>query len=388
MRLAVFSHKTCWISSESASGYATDGGFAFQMRAISELFSSTRLVIPCSESAAGEGLNHLTGRNISVTPLNDIPGTGLRRKINLFFWLFRSSAILVRELRRADAVHTPIPSDIGTVAMLLAFVFRKPLFVRHCGNWLVQKTVAERFWKWFMERFAGGRNVMLATGGSEASPSRLNANIHWIFSTSLSEQELDELRQFRRNLRDGRARLIIACRQEEAKGTGRVIQSLPLILNDFRNATLDVVGDGSALTKFKKVAAELQLSERVTFHGRLDHAGVIRLLQRADLFCFPTTASEGFPKVVLEALACGLPVITTRVSVLPLLIQNGCGLLIEEKTPMAVAQAITKCLADQEDYRRMSAQASATAGQFSLERWRDTIGDFLREAWGPLRSDA
>ena len=56
--------------------------------------------------------------------------------------------------------------------MLFAFVLRKPLFVRHCGNWFVQTTAAEHFWKWFMVRFAGGRNVMIATGGDDIRRQR------------------------------------------------------------------------------------------------------------------------------------------------------------------------------------------------------------------------
>jgi glycosyltransferase involved in cell wall biosynthesis len=109
---------------------------------------------------------------------------------------------------------------------------------------------------------------------------------------------------------------------------------------------------------------------------------VIELLQQADLFCYPTRASEGFPKVVLEALACGLPVVTTPVSVLPQLIATGCGLIIEEAKPQAVADAVLQAVSDPVRYRAMSAQAVRTAQSYSLESWRDTIGDLLRKAWG------
>jgi len=56
---------------------------------------------------------------------------------------------------------------------------------------------------------------------------------------------------------------------------------------------------------------------------KVEHSAVLDLLRKADVLLLPTTASEGFPKVVLEAMACGLPVITTRVSVLPELIGIG-----------------------------------------------------------------
>jgi glycosyltransferase involved in cell wall biosynthesis len=111
----------------------------------------------------------------------------------------------------------------------------------------------------------------------------------------------------------------------------------------------------------------------------------MRLLSQAHLFCYPT-ASEGFPKAVLEALASGLPVITTPVSVLPALIGSENGVLLHEVGPAALARAVVDCLSDGERYRAMSESALRRAREYSLEKWRDTIGGMLREAWGPLHA--
>jgi glycosyltransferase involved in cell wall biosynthesis len=368
---------------DSPAGYATDGGFPFQMRALSELFDSTTLVVPCAEPANRAGEISLEGHNLSIAPLSTPAGRGLARKLGLGFWLLRNSPVILRELFRADAVHVPVPGDIGTVGMVLAAALRKPLFVRHCGNWLKPVTKAEYFWKWFMEKFAGGKQVMMATGGSQDPPSRRNAAIRWIFSTTLSEGELRSC-QPRKLPRGPRPKLIIICRQDRAKGTGVVIESLPLILKTFPEATFDVVGDGESLAEFRSMAERCGVSDRVVFHGKVDHGSVVDLLKQADLFCYPTKASEGFPKVVLEAMACGLPVVTTRVSVLPDLIGAGGGQLLDEATPAAVADAVLEILSDADRYQAMSALAIKTARRYSLERWRDTIGNQLRSAWGEL----
>ena len=387
MKLLVVSHKPCWPCSNSQTGFATDGGFPFQMRALSELFETTTLIVPCSPAYDKNGEVPLTGHNLSIAPVTSPYGRRVWRKTLFPFWILRNSFTIIRELLRADAVHTPIPGDIGTIGMMLAFVLHKPLIVRHCGNWFVQRTAAERFWKWIMERFAGGTNIMLATGGAAEAPSQRNKAIRWIFSTTLTERELKECNTSRTKMPKGQPRLIIVCRQEKEKGTGAIIESLPLILKDFPGAMLDVVGDGGALAQFKRLADSLGVSDRIIFHGKVDHSKVIRLLKQADLFCYPTAASEGFPKVVLEAMACGLPVLTTRVSVLPSLIEGG-GLLIDEVSSARVAQAVFKSLSDRDLYCSMSRKAIETAREYSLERWRDTIGDLLRSAWGPLRSDA
>lgn len=387
MKAVVYSHKPCWKSDASPSGYATDGGFPFQMKALSELFEATTLVVPCSSTGQSAGEIPLVGHELSIAPVSNPIGSGIWRKIGMLQWAARNGWTLISEALRADVVHAPIPGDIGTIGMLLAFLMRKPLLVRHCGNWFIQRTTAERFWRWFMEKFAGGRNVMLATGGAASAPSERNPNVRWIFSTSLTEQELSKISPRAEHSLSQNIRLIIVCRQEREKGTGIVIESLPLILQSFPNVTLDVVGDGAALKEFNQLAVDLKVNERVTFHGKLNHSGVMSLLERSDLFCYPTAASEGFPKVVLEALACGLPVITTRVSVLTQLIGNGCGLLLEEATPEAMAQAVKEVLFNADRYRTMSYCAGETAKQYSLERWRDTIGGLLQTAWGPLNAD-
>ena len=386
MKLLIVTHKLCWPSKLSASGYATDGGFPFQIAALSELFDETRLCVPCGTPAQSNGEISLAGHNLRVVPLPVPNGSGIWRKLRFSEWFVKSVGLLLKEVRRADAVHAPIPGDVGTIGMLLAWVMRKPLFVRHCGNWFIPTTAAEYFWKWFMETFAGGRNVMLATGGAKESPSRRNPNLHWIFSTSLTERELNEAGKGKTPNRQ--ARLIIICRQEQKKGTGIVIESLPLILQKFPMIKLDVVGDGSDLPKFKELTARLNLSEHVTFYGKLDQTGVRQLLKQADVFCYPSTSSEGFPKVVLEALAYGLPVITTKVSVLPLLLARGGGRLIDIPAPNIVAQNVIELLSDSNAYLEMSAQAIDIARQYSLERWRNTIRDLLHGAWGsPLRAD-
>ena len=392
MRVVVFSHKPCWTSSASPTGYATDGGFAYQMRAISELFDAMTIVVPCASVSASarkhEGEIPLHGHRVTVLPATVQRSSGLRRKLLFPLWMARNFGTIIGAFRNADAVHTPIPGDVGTIGMLMALVFRKPLFVRHCGNWLQPRTTAEHFWRWCIERYAGGRNVMLATGGTGQPPSERNANVRWIFSTSMTATELADGTVRTIPAAGAPIRLIIVCRQELKKGTAEVIASLPALAELLPTIALDVVGDGSQLDALRAQANALGVANRVVFHGKQDHDAVLALLRSAHLFTYPTTASEGFPKVVLEALACGLPVITTRVSVLPQLIGEGGGMLLDAATSDAVVAAVVAALTCRSDYEAMSAEAIKTARQFSLEHWRDTIGTMLHAAWQrPLRNN-
>jgi hypothetical protein len=384
MRLTIFSHKPCWRSAGSPTGYATDGGFPFQVQALSELFDETVVCVPVAASGNPAGECALRGHNLSIRPLTPLMGAGVARKLRIPFWTMRNAPAILHELARSGGVHAAIPGDVGTIGMAGAVLLGKPLYVRHCGNWLAPRTTAEHFWKWSMEHLAGGRRVMLATGGGSTEPSK-NPEIGWIFSTSLSMDRLQtEPKQY---VPGSPVRLVIACRQERAKGTGAVIESLPLLRNAYGNITLDVAGDGGALAEFRQLAESLGVAPYVRFHGKLPHSGVLDLFAGSTLFCYPTSASEGFPKAVLEALASGLPVLTTRVSVLPHLISQGCGELLSDRSPEAISDAVGRCLEPQR-YAGMSRAAVQTARQYSLEQWRDSIGTRLEAAWGALREEA
>ena len=386
VRLAVVSYKVCWRSAESPSGFATDGGFPFQMKAISELFDETRLILPLATVRRAAGEVALSGHNLMVVPVELPKGQDLRRKLRLPVWLLRNLPTITREIRNADAVHTPIPGDLGSIGMLVAMALRKPLFIRYCGNWLVRKTLAERLWGWLLQNRADARTIVLTTGGGTNRPSRRNPNIRWIFASSLTRSELHQYATVRSAPSADGPKLVIACRQERQKGTGEVIESLVLLERDYPNISFDVIGEGEDLSEFRATADRCGVAPRVRFHGKLDHTGVMELLSASDLFCFPSRASEGFPKAVLEALACGLPVVSSRVSVLGDLLREGGGVLLDDVTPESIAKGIAWCLETDARYCALSAGAIRIAEQYSLEVWRDTIGTYLGAGWGPLRT--
>jgi glycosyltransferase involved in cell wall biosynthesis len=356
------------------------------MRALSELFDRTRVAVPVEDGPSPSGTHPLTGRNLSVLPLDMPPGRRLRRKLALVPWMVSNLGAVRRALRDADAVHAPIPGDLGTLGMLIALAQQKPLFVRYCGRWGKKETLAEHLWHWLLVRIAGGKNVVLATGGGADSPSPKNGEIDWIFSTSMRRAEVDVYRPRRPWRRGEPLHLITVGRLEGGKNADQVIRALEEVRRVYPATTLDVVGDGRLLPAYRDLASDLGLKGAVTFHGRVDHERVLSLLNQAHVFCFPTD-SEGFPKAVHEALACGLPVVTTPVSVLPTLIGAENGVLIEAPRADRIAQAVLSIIAEDGDFAARVRHAQETAQAYTLEAWRDEIGERLRAAWGRLRDD-
>lgn len=383
MRLTVVWHKVFWPSAHSPTGFATHGGLARQIEALSNIFDATRVVGPCSRMGDRQGDRALAGKNLSIVSLTSLPSSPLLTWLILPFWFVRNGATLTREISRADAVAPLLPSPLGTLALLLALAMRKPLLVRPMNTWSDGR-VLWRLERALLERIAGGRNVVFATGTSDKPPSSRNAAIRWIFSSTVSEAELDAT-SVARHLEPGRTRLIIVGRQIETEGTAAVLRALTALTHDFPRITLDVVGHGADLPKLERLASELHLVDRVTFHGAATHERVLELLRQSDLFCLPTMETESLRQSVHEALACGLPVVTTSTSLDEMV--DGCGVILQSFTADALADGVRSCLRDPAMYERMSAQALRTARNYSLELWCYTVTEAVSNAWGPLQSE-
>jgi colanic acid/amylovoran biosynthesis glycosyltransferase len=135
---------------------------------------------------------------------------------------------------------------------------------------------------------------------------------------------------------------------------------------------LDLVGDGPLRQQLERLVETLDLHDRVRFHGALPEPEVIALLDGADFYVLPSVIApdgtmEGLPVVLMEALAAGLPVVATRVSGVPELIQAGeTGLLAEPGDASDLRRAIMSLLADPS-----AALRRAEAGRAVVERNHD-----------------
>ena len=387
MKLLFVSHKESWPDPNSPSGYSTNGGFPFQMRAISQLFDETRLLITQPNLPKPANLIPLQGHNMTVRTLPS-PGGGRWHKLKLIPWALKNLFVIWREMAHADAVHAAVPGDVGSIGLIVALIQRKRFFVRHCGTFGEPVTVSDHILLWLLERIASEKLVVFATGGSDLPPSKKNPHISWIFSTTLSQAELDHTPSASPWTSGLPLRLITVCRLAEGKNVQSILRALTDVRKAIPHIHLDVLGDGEYRLTLEQLAHELQLGDAITFHGNVNHARVMELLSQAHLFVFPTNVKEGFPKAVLEALACGLPVIATRVSVIPQLLKNGSGLLLDYTSAPAVKDAMLNLLSQPEKLAVMGRLAREAAQGYTLEAWGGQFRSRLEAAWGPLRSGA
>ena len=125
---------------------------------------------------------------------------------------------------------------------------------------------------------------------------------------------------------------------------------------------------------------------RVRYRGFLSHDEVDAKLWDYDCLVLPTFhASEGYPGVIAEAFAHGLPVITTRWLAIPEIVDESCGLLIEPRDTPAFIRALAALHDDPALWRRLKAGARARAAMFDHSRWARTFEEICNRLAGRRR---
>lgn len=128
------------------------------------------------------------------------------------------------------------------------------------------------------------------------------------------------------------------------KGHDTLIDAAVLVLRRFPDARFELIGDGTERGALVERAAQRGVSHAVTFLGHVDD--VPARLAEAALFTLPSE-SEAFPNAVLEAMACGLPVVASAVGGIREVVQHGhTGFLVRPRDPGALADRICSLLAE------------------------------------------
>lgn len=131
------------------------------------------------------------------------------------------------------------------------------------------------------------------------------------------------------------------------KGVDWLVDAWSQLRREGRVGDLDrlvLVGDGPMRTALARRAEAAVADSGILFVGVLPQAEVSRWIAAADILCLPSL-NEGTPNVVVEAFACGTPVVATRVGGVPALVREGeNGLLVEPRDGAALAQAIDRAL--------------------------------------------
>jgi glycosyltransferase involved in cell wall biosynthesis len=142
--------------------------------------------------------------------------------------------------------------------------------------------------------------------------------------------------------------LLYLARIERAKGVFQCVEALALLPPE-KHVELTIAGNGNDLQELNELITEKKLTHTVNLTGWVEGPTKANAFRHADIFLFPSQYGEGMPNTVLEAMAYGLPVITTPVGGVKDFFEDGrMGFLLDPVSPENLAGLITRLLNDQE----------------------------------------
>ena len=308
------------------------------------------------------------------------------RHIVYFFYIVRQGA-------KADIIYALDPVSVGLPSMLAAYVLRKRFIVRVAGDYaweqgtqrfgieesldtfarrtkgypffvrvlkLVQTKVASyaervvvpsKYLARIVEEWGIGKGSIAVIYNSFELPTHL--------ATKETLRELMKLKGFV---------IISSGRLVKWKGFRALIDVMVPLAREFSDVTLLIVGDGPDLNMLQARIVEKGMEKHVVLVGRLDKETLLRYIKAADIFVL-NTFYEGFSHQLLEVMALGVPIVTTKVGGNPELVEhNKTALLVPYNDKQALIRAIANTFKNKKETLKRTEASLKRAGQFSKER--------------------
>ena len=278
---------------------------------------------------------------------------GLKGRAYQMFY-FAEAAVLARHLQNTGAqhLHNHIAKASCTVAMLasalsgipFSFTLHGPDIFFEPYHWRLDEKIARASFVACISHFCRSQAMAFAP---EAEWSKLH-----IVHCGVEPQRYTAAPL-------GGAELLFVGRLAPVKGLPVLLRALAKL----PEARLTLVGDGPERPQIEALIGELKLEPRVRLLGYQSQDEVAKLLAKSGALVLPSFA-EGLPVVLMEAMAAGLPVITTQIAGVPELVRNGeTGWLVAPGDEAGLHAALEAYLADPESARAMGAAGRAQVVQ-------------------------
>lgn len=265
--------------------------------------------------------------------------------------MYRSLRSHVNRLRRAftfDAMLGAWAYPDAVAAALLAQELQCPLFTKVLGsdiNWSGQNRLLRGQIAWALKRaervFAVSQDLGTRVQDLGVSPDRIRVHRNGVDTQRFAVRERICARE-RLGLQPGGKLLCYVGHLEREKGVDLLLDAMEHgPLHQRAAVSLALVGAGSMRRRLEGTAAPS--GGRIRFAGSRDHSEIPLWMAACDVFCLPSRR-EGCPNVVLEAMACGRPVVATRVGGVPELVNAETGILVEPENPQALAAGLAAAL--------------------------------------------
>jgi glycosyltransferase involved in cell wall biosynthesis len=371
-RLAVISHTPHHRAGDRLVGW---GPTVTELSHLATRFDEVVHIAPVHDGPAPESALPYTAANLRVLPVRPAGGDGLGAKAALGLAVPGWLTAMHRGTRDADVLHVRCPANLSGLALAVLRARRdhRPLWVKYAGNWAPDGPEPRSYRiqrQWLRRGF--GRVAVTVNGRAEDD----GPHVHTFANPSLTDDDL----------RAGAAaatakpaieplRLAFVGRLVADKGPRIAVQVAARLQDAGRAVALELVGDGPELEACRTAAHEAGVE--LVAHGWLGADAVREVLARSHVLLLPSR-TEGWPKVLSEAMAYGAIPAAPPISVIPeVFADTGAGVVAADRDPDAFVRALGPVLDDPEELDRRRAAGLAAAARFTFDTYLEAVDDLF-----------
>ena len=312
-----------------------------------------------------------------------VPSFNLTTPGEMVKTIFKLPAItlqIMRGMQETDHIHLRCPGNMGLLGSIVQIAFpKKSKTAKYAGNWDPNSPQpwSYRLQKKILSNTFLTRNMKVLVYGEWPDQSK---NIVPFFTASYSEKEIVDFTKPSFKIQNSKFKinLIYVGALSPGKQPLLSIQAAERLHNEGYEVHLDLFGEGMERPKLESYIKENGLEDFVVLHGNQDADTVKRYYQNAHFLIF-VSKSEGWPKVVAEAMFWGCLPITSDVSCVNYMIGKGSRGSIAKPNVDDIVNKIKYYLEDPETMEKQSQNAMQWSRQFTLEKFEEAVGDLLHE---------
>lgn len=281
--------------------------------------------------------------------------------------------ILFKTFQNADHIHLRCPGNVALLACLVQILFpNKIKTAKYAGNWDPKSNQpwSYRLQKWILSNTFLTKNMQVLVYGEWPNQTK---NIKSFFTATYSEMDKQEVSI--RSLKET-IRFLFVGMLSEGKQPLYATQLIKKLCTEGFNVQLDYYGDGALRESIERFCKENGISDKVILKGNQTKENVEKAYQESHFLVLPSK-SEGWPKVVAEAMFWGCVPLVTPVSCVPYMVDFGKrGVLLQMNVEKDTEQ-IKKLLLDDFSYLEMSKNGMNWSQHYTTDVFEKEIQKLL-----------
>lgn len=323
--------------------------------------------------------------------------------VNLFKAVFRFPKILLcvyKTMKQSDHIHLRCPGNMGLIGAIVQIFFPKKIkSAKYAGNWdpSAKQPFTYKLQRWILSNTFLTKNMQVLVYGEwpnqtknikpfftatysvdeiQNSEFRIQNELSLRAKSRTTEKSLDSARLDKIEIDLPPTSFLFVGTLSKGKQALYAIQLVEALYLQGKKVQLDLYGEGVLRTDLERYISENKLENIISLKGNQSKETVLKAYQSSHFLILPSK-SEGWPKVVAEAMFWGCVPIASPVSCVPYMMGNGSrGIILKEKLSEDLDQ-IVAVIHDQKRYIEMALNAQSWSQQFTTDTFDAAICKLL-----------